>query len=33
VPYFGVLGGIAIVIGIILGLMTPWLKRLMGGVR
>ena len=33
VPYFGVLGGIAIVIGIILAVMTPWLKRLMGGVR
>jgi proton-dependent oligopeptide transporter, POT family len=33
VPYFGVLGAIAIVIGIILAVMTPWLKRLMGGVR
>jgi POT family proton-dependent oligopeptide transporter len=33
VPYFGVLGGIAILIGIVLALMTPWLKRLMGGVR
>ena len=28
-----VLGAIAIVIGIILAVMTPWLKRLMGGVR
>jgi POT family proton-dependent oligopeptide transporter len=33
VPYFGILGGIAIVIGIALALMTPWLRRLMGGVR
>jgi POT family proton-dependent oligopeptide transporter len=33
VPYFGVLGAIAIVIGVILAVMTPWLKRLMGGVR
>jgi len=33
VAYFGILGAIAIVIGIILALMTPWLRRLMGGVR
>jgi proton-dependent oligopeptide transporter, POT family len=33
VPYFGILGGIAIVIGIALALMTPWLERLMGRVR
>jgi proton-dependent oligopeptide transporter, POT family len=33
VPYFGILGGVAIVIGIALGLMTPWLERLMGRVR
>jgi POT family proton-dependent oligopeptide transporter len=33
VRYFGILGAIAIVIGIVLALMTPWLKRLMGGVR
>ena len=33
VPYFGILGGVAIVIGIVLGLMTPWLERLMGRVR
>ena len=33
VPYFGILGGIAIVVGIVLGLMTPWLRRLMGEVR
>jgi POT family proton-dependent oligopeptide transporter len=33
VAYFGILGAIAIVIGIVLALMTPWLKRLMGGVR
>ena len=31
--FFGQLGAIAIVIGIVLALMTPWLKRLMGGVR
>jgi len=33
VPYFGILGGVAIVIGIALALMTPWLERLMGRVR
>jgi proton-dependent oligopeptide transporter, POT family len=33
VPYFGILGGVAIVVGIALGLMTPWLERLMGRVR
>ncbi len=33
VPYFGILGGVAIVCGIVLALMTPWLLRLMGGVR
>jgi POT family proton-dependent oligopeptide transporter len=33
VPYFGILGGIAIVIGVVLALLAPWLKRLMGGVR
>jgi POT family proton-dependent oligopeptide transporter len=33
VAYFGILGAIAIVIGIVLALMTPWLRRLMGGVR
>jgi POT family proton-dependent oligopeptide transporter len=33
VAYFGILGGVAIVIGIVLALMTPWLRRLMGGVR
>ena len=35
--FFGQLGAIAIaiviVIDIVLALMTPWLKRLMGGVR
>ena len=33
VPYFGILGSFAIVIGIVLALMTPWLERLMGRVR
>ena len=33
VPYFGILGGVAIVLGVILAAMSPWLKRLMGGVR
>jgi POT family proton-dependent oligopeptide transporter len=33
VAYVGILGAIAIVIGIVLALMTPWLKRLMSGVR
>ena len=33
VPYFAILGGVAIVIGVVLALMSPWLKRLMGGVR
>jgi POT family proton-dependent oligopeptide transporter len=33
VPYFGILGVVAIVIGVALALMTPWLRRLMGGVR
>ena len=31
--YFGVLGLVAIVIGVVLGLMAPWLRRLMRGVR
>jgi POT family proton-dependent oligopeptide transporter len=31
--YFGVLGAIAIAIGIVLGAMTPWLRRIMRGVR
>jgi hypothetical protein len=37
VAYVGILGAIAIaiaiVIGIVLALMTPWLKRLMSGVH
>ncbi|MDQ2961137.1 peptide MFS transporter [Lapillicoccus sp.] len=33
VPYFAILGGIAIVVGVVLALVTPWLRRLMGGVR
>jgi POT family proton-dependent oligopeptide transporter len=31
--YFGVLGGIAIVLGVILGLFTRPILRLMSGVR
>ncbi|MGA0567939.1 peptide MFS transporter [Rathayibacter sp. KR2-224] len=31
--YFGVLGLVAIVIGVVLGLMASWLRRLMRGVR
>lgn len=33
VPYFAILGGIAIVVGVLLAVATPWLRRLMGGVR
>jgi proton-dependent oligopeptide transporter, POT family len=33
VPYFGILGCTAIVIGLILAALTPWLRRMMGGVR
>ncbi|HET6480355.1 MAG TPA: oligopeptide:H+ symporter, partial [Actinoplanes sp.] len=33
VPYFGILGVVAIVLGGILFALTPMLKRLMGGVR
>ncbi len=33
VPYFGILGGIAIAVGVVLILLTPMVKRLMGGVR
>ncbi|RFA07861.1 MFS transporter [Subtercola boreus] len=32
-PYFGVLGGIAIVIGLLLAFSTPLVRRLMAGVR
>ncbi|GAB3614993.1 peptide MFS transporter [Humibacter ginsengisoli] len=31
--YFGLLGAIAIAIGVVLGLISPWLRRLMRGVR
>ncbi|WP_348789759.1 peptide MFS transporter [Leifsonia sp. NPDC080035] len=31
--YFGVIGGIAVVIGVILGLMSPWVLKMMRGVR
>jgi hypothetical protein len=33
VVHFGVLGLIAIVLGVRLGLLSPMLRRLMGGVR
>ena len=33
VAYFGILGGIAIVVGIVLLLVTPPIRKLMGGVR
>ena len=31
--YFGILGGIAIVIGVLLSLITPYVRTLMAGVR
>jgi proton-dependent oligopeptide transporter, POT family len=33
VPYFGILGAIAIVVGVVLIAFTPWIRRSMGGVR
>ena len=33
VPYFGILGAIAVVIGLLLALITPFVRRLMAGVR
>jgi POT family proton-dependent oligopeptide transporter len=33
VPYFGILGAVAIAVGLILLALTPMIKRLMGGVR
>ncbi|MEF2976458.1 peptide MFS transporter [Subtercola sp. YIM 133946] len=33
VPYFGLLGAIAIVIGLVLAAITPFVRRLMAGVR
>jgi POT family proton-dependent oligopeptide transporter len=33
VPYFGTLGGIAVVLGVVLALATPLIRRLMSGVR
>ncbi len=33
VLYFGILGGIAIATGVVLILLTPWIRRLMSGVR
>ncbi len=33
VPYFGILGGVAIVVGVLLILVTPAIRRLMSGVR
>jgi len=31
--YFGVIGGIAIAIGVVLALISPWVLRMMRGVR
>ena len=33
VAYFGILGGIAIVVGIVLAVFTPPIRKLMSGVR
>ncbi|WP_188679931.1 peptide MFS transporter [Subtercola lobariae] len=33
VPYFGILGAIAIVVGLLLAVITPFVRRLMAGVR
>ncbi|RZQ61590.1 peptide MFS transporter [Amycolatopsis suaedae] len=33
VPYFGIIGGAAIGIGILLAVATPWVRKLMSGVR
>jgi POT family proton-dependent oligopeptide transporter len=33
VPYFGILGAIAVVLGVLLVVITPWVKKLMDGVR
>jgi POT family proton-dependent oligopeptide transporter len=33
VAYFGILGGIAIVVGIVLFALTPAIRKLMSGVR
>ncbi|WP_390623392.1 peptide MFS transporter [Subtercola endophyticus] len=33
VPYFGILGAIAIVVGLLLAAITPFVRRLMAGVR
>jgi POT family proton-dependent oligopeptide transporter len=32
-PYFGVIGGVAVVLGIVLALAAPFIRRLMPGVR
>ena len=31
--YFGVIGGVAVAIGVVLALMSPWVLRMMRGVR
>ncbi|MDT8910861.1 peptide MFS transporter [Amycolatopsis sp. PS_44_ISF1] len=31
--YFGVLGGIAVVVGLIIAAISPWIRKLMSGVR
>jgi dipeptide/tripeptide permease len=33
VPYFGVLGAVAIIVGAVVALLAPVLRRLMEGVR
>lgn len=32
-PYFGILGGVAVVIGLLLALISPFVRKLMAGVR
>ncbi|WP_435154479.1 peptide MFS transporter [Amycolatopsis sacchari] len=32
-PYFGIIGGIAVVVGVLLALISPFVRRLMSGVR
>jgi POT family proton-dependent oligopeptide transporter len=33
VPYFGIIGGVAIVVGVVLAVLTPVIRKLMAGVR
>ncbi|GAA5164980.1 MULTISPECIES: peptide MFS transporter [Amycolatopsis] len=32
-PYFGIIGGIAVVVGVLLALISPFVRKLMSGVR